>query len=66
MQIVLLSHKEEWSKFMLERGVRSSVQGLKKYLASLLFKPVIGEMLFLYLMVSESAVSGALIQGGGI
>jgi len=39
-----------------------SFQGLKKYLASppLLSKPSSGEMLFLYLAVSESAVSGAL------
>jgi len=39
-------------------------QGLKAYLASppLLSKPTSGEMLFLYLAVSESAVSEAQIR----
>ena len=39
-------------------------QGLKRYLSSppLLSKPISGEMLFLYLAVSESAVSGALVH----
>ena len=41
----------------------TAFQGLKRYLTSppLLFKPTSGEMLFLYLAISESTVSGALI-----
>ena len=39
-------------------------QGLKKYLTSppLLSKPIIGKTLFLYLVISESTVSLALIR----
>ena len=42
----------------------AAYQGMKKYLASppLLSKSVIGGILYLYLMVSESAVSGDLVQ----
>ena len=41
----------------------TAFQGLKRYMASpsLLFKPISGEMSFLYLAVSKTAVSRALI-----
>ena len=63
MQIVLLSHKEEWSKFMLER-VRSSVPRPEVHGFSSLIQTRQGETLFLYLTVSELAVSEVLIRGG--
>ena len=42
----------------------AAFQGLKKYLTYLPFlsKPITGETLFLYLAVSESAISGALVH----
>ena len=65
MQTVLPSHKEEQSKFLLERNedCEAAFQGLRRYLASLplLSKPITGETLFLFLEVSESVVSGALV-----
>jgi len=64
MQTVLPINKEERNKFLLEPGVRAAFQGLKKYLTSppLQSKLVIRETMFLYLAVSESAVSGALVR----
>ena len=64
MQIILPSHKEEQSKFCWNEECEAAFQDLKKFLASLslLSKLVTRETLFLYLAVSESAVSGALTR----
>ena len=48
----------------MDEEYEATFQGLKEYLTSLplLSKPITGEILFLYLAISESAVSGALVR----
>ena len=55
--------KKNEADFCWDDECETAFQGLKMYLISLplLSKPVTGETLFLYLAVSESAVSGALV-----
>ena len=51
-------------RFMWDDKCEQAFRTLKEYLGklSLLSKPVDGELLFLYLAVSEYAISGALIR----
>jgi len=58
-----LAIKKNRADFRWNDEYEAAFQGLKKYMASppLLSKPVTGETL-LYLAVSESAVSGALVR----
>ena len=56
--------KKNGANFHWNEECKTDFQGLKRYLASpsLLSKPILGEILFLYLAISESAVSGALVH----
>ncbi|KAI5335029.1 hypothetical protein L3X38_025162 [Prunus dulcis] len=60
------SNFEEWTKRQVDEECEVAFQNLKTYLTShpLLSKPVTGKDLFVYLAVSNSAVSSALIQEG--
>ena len=56
--------KKNGADFRWDEECEVVFQGMKRYLTSLplLSKPVSEEILFLYLAMSESAVSGALIR----
>jgi len=64
MQALPPSLEEEWSQLSLERGMQDIFPRTEeKYgLVTLLSKRFSGETLYLYLAVSESAVSGALVR----
>jgi len=55
--------KKNRANFRWNEDCEAAFQGLRRYLASLplLSKPITGETLFLFLEVSESVVSGALV-----
>jgi len=57
---------ENGVNFCWNKDCEAAFQGLKKYISSLLSKPVTADTLFLYLAISESAVSEALIWEGGV
>jgi len=64
MQAILPSLKEEWSWLPLERGMRDNLSRTKEIydFTSLAVKASSGETLYLYLAISESAISGALVR----
>ena len=63
MQAVLPSLEEKGSGLPLERGMQSGLPGVKEIfgLTLLLSKPATKEMLYLYLTISESTISRALV-----
>ena len=68
MQAFLPSLEEEWSRLSLERGMRDIFPRTEEVsgLATPAVKNLLREMLYLYLTVLESTVSGALAPEGSI
>ena len=64
MQAIIPSLEEKDNGLLLERGMRSGLSGVEEILdlISLLVKLASGGMLYLYLTISELAVSRALVR----
>ena len=64
MQALFSSLEEEWGQLLLERGMRDSLPRIEKILVYTkpAVKAFLEETLYLYFAVSDSAMSGALVQ----
>ena len=64
MQATLLSLEEEQNWLSLERGMRDNLPRIEEIsdFTTPLSKPSSGETLYLYLAISESAMSRALVR----